>query len=234
MMVKMAEESSDRHLALALFHETVSRLAFLLLPLGVGLSVLASPFIVTLFTTKLAAGIPIFSVWALTVIPAAIAVDAMLRVYAQTRFLLVMNLVRLGLVAALIGWFLGAFGLVGAVLITLIATVAAKGLAIVRIASLLQVSVRDVLPWAALGRITLRALAAGVPAWAVTQAVGSIPALALVAGASVYGTTYLVLSYARGVAEPAAIRVPILQRLRSLARRREPRAVTGLAPLGGK
>jgi O-antigen/teichoic acid export membrane protein len=234
MMVKMAEESSDRHLALALFHETVSRLAFLLLPLGVGLSVLASPFIVTLFTTKLAAGIPIFSVWALTVIPAAIAVDAMLRVYAQTRFLLVMNLVRLGLVAALIGWFLGAFGLVGAVLITLIATVAAKGLAIVRIASLLQVSVRDVLPWAALGRITLRALVAGVPAWAVAQAVGSIPPLALVAGAAVYGTTYLVLSYARGVAEPAAIRLPILQRLRSLARRREPRAVTGLAPLGGK
>ena len=235
MMVKMAEDSSDRHAALSLFHETVSRLAFLLLPLAVGLSVLASPFIVTLFTSKFAASIPIFSVWALTVIPAAIAVDAMLRVYAQTRFLLVMNLVRLGLVAALIGWFLGALGLVGAVLITLIATVAAKGLAIVRIASLLQVSVRDVLPWRALGRMTLRALAAGVPAWAVAQAAAAVPPLAFGAGALAYGATYLVLSYAPGVAEPAAIRVPVLQRLRSLAHRREPRgAVTGLTPLGGK
>ena len=125
----MAEDSSDRHMSLSLFHETVSRLAFLLLPLGIGLSVLASPFIVTLFTAKLQAGVPIFRIWALTVIPAALAVDAMLRVYAQTRFLLVMNLVRLGVVVALIGWFLGVFGLVGAVLITLIATVAAKGLA---------------------------------------------------------------------------------------------------------
>src|SRR5262245_42600505 len=98
MMVKMAEDTADRHHALWLFHEPVSRLAFLLLPLGIGLSVLSRPFIITLFTTKLQAAVPIFSVWALTVIPAAIAVDAMLRVYARTTFLLVMNLVRLGLV----------------------------------------------------------------------------------------------------------------------------------------
>ena len=212
MMVKMAEGTADRHLALSLFHETVSRLAFLLFPLGVGLSVLSAPFIVTLFTTKFEAGIPIFSVWALTVIPAAIAVDAMLRVYAQTRFLLVMNLARLGLVVALIGWFLGAFGLVGAVLITLLATVTAKALAVVRIASLLEVNVASVLPWRALGRMTARALAAAIPAWVTAEVLGYQPALALVTGASVYALTYLALSYAPAIAEPAAIRVPILER----------------------
>ena len=136
---------------------------------------LAAPFIVTLFTTKFEAGVPIFTVWALTIIPAAIAVDAMLRVYAQTRFLLVMNLVRLGMVAAFIGWFLGAFGLVGAVLITLLATVVAKALAVVRIASLLQVDVAGVLPWRALGRMTVRAVAAAVPAW-ITAARARSPA----------------------------------------------------------
>jgi O-antigen/teichoic acid export membrane protein len=216
MMVKMAEDPSDRRLALSLFHETVSRLAFLLLPLGIGLSVLAAPFIVTLFTTKLQAGIPIFAVWALTVIPAAVAVDAMLRVYAQTRFLLVMNLVRLGLVVGLIGWFLGAFGLVGAVLITVLATVAAKALAVVRIASLLHVGVGRVLPWRALGRMTVRALVAAVPAWAVAAAAVHVPPLAFAAGAAVYAATYLGLSYAPGIAEPAAIRVPVIDRLRRL------------------
>jgi O-antigen/teichoic acid export membrane protein len=216
MMVKMAEDSTNRLLALSLFHETVSRLAFLLLPLGIGLSVLAAPFIVTLYTTKFEAGVPIFAVWALTVIPAAIAVDAMLRVYAQTRFLLVINLVRLGLVAAFIGWFLGAFGLVGAVLITLLATVAAKALAIVRIASLLHVAVARVLPWRALGRMTLRAMVAALPAWAAATALGHVPALAFTAGASVYAATYLALSYAPGIAEPAAIRVPVVERLRRL------------------
>ena len=216
MMVKMAEDSSDRHLALSLFHETVSRLAFLLMPLGVGLSVLAAPFIITLFTTKLQDGIPIFTVWALTVIPAIFAVDAILRVYAQTRFLLVMNLVRLGFVMALIGWFIGAFGLVGAVLVTLLATVVAKALAVIRIARLLQVSVADVLPWRAVGRITLRAVASAPLAWAVAQTLASHPAVALGLGATTYAVTYAVLCYAPGVAEPAAIRVPVVARLRRL------------------
>src|SRR5690606_30033049 len=50
MMVRMAESAADRGEALALFHDTVSRLAFLLAPIGVGLVILAQPFIITLFT----------------------------------------------------------------------------------------------------------------------------------------------------------------------------------------
>jgi O-antigen/teichoic acid export membrane protein len=214
MMVKMAEHPADRHAALALFHETVARLAFLLVPLGIGLSVLSGPFILTLFTSKLQLGVPIFAVWALTVIPAAIAVDAMLRVYAQTRFLLIMNVARLGIVIALIGWFLSALGLIGAVLITLLATVAAKGIALVRIASLLQVPVHQVVPWRALGRMTARALLAGVPAWAVAAALVHVPVWAFATGVAVYAATYFTLSYAPGIAEPAAIRVPVVERLR--------------------
>ena len=54
-------------------------------------------------------------------------VDAVLRVYAQTRFLLAMNLLRLAIVAALIGWsFMTLFGLRGAVLVTLLATAVVK------------------------------------------------------------------------------------------------------------
>jgi len=120
------------------------------------------------------------------------------------------------LVAAFIGWFLGAFGLVGAVVITLLATVAAKALAVVRIASLLQVAVASVLPWRALGRMTLRAIVAALPAWAVATALGHVPALAFTAGAATYGVTYLILSYAPGIAEPAAIRVPVVERIRQL------------------
>ena len=230
MMVKMAEDPGDRHLALSLFHETVARLAFLLVPLGIGLSVLSGPFIVAVFTSKLQPGIPIFAIWALTVIPAAIAVDAMLRVYAQTRFLLVMNVVRLGLVMALIGWFLSAFGLIGAVVITLLATVAAKGIALVRIASLLQVRVHQVLPWRALGRMTARALIAGVPAWAVAAALAPAPVWAFGTGVAAYATTYFTLSYAPGIAEPEAIRVPVVERLRRLPFA----SLTRLAPLGEK
>lgn len=211
MMVKMAEDSGDRHAALGLFHDTVSRLTFLMMPLSLALVALASPFIITLYTTKFAASVPIFMIWALTIIPAVFAVDAMLRVYAQTRFLLVTNLVRLACVAALIGWFIGGFGPAGAVLVTLVAAFAGKGLGVIRIARLLQVPVRDVLPWEALTRITARAAAAAVPAWLVARLLESMPPVALIAGGAVYTITYLVLCYAPGIAEPAAIRLPIVE-----------------------
>jgi hypothetical protein len=156
-------------------------------------------------------------IWALTIIPAVFAVDAMLRVYAQTRFLLITNLVRLAFVAALIGWFLGGFGPVGAVLVTLVAAFVGKGLGVIRIARLLQVPVRDVLPWAALARITARAAAAAVPAWLVARLLESMPPVALVTGGAIYTITYLVLCYAPGIAEPAAIRLPVVERLRRLS-----------------
>ena len=233
MMVKMAEDSADRHLALSLFHETVGRLAFLLMPVGIGLSVLAQPFIVALFTDTFQAGVPIFSVWALTVLPAIIAVDAVLRAYAETRWLLAMNLVRLGFVMSLIGWFLGAFGLVGAVLVTLLGTVVAKAFALVRVSALLQVSLAEVLPWAALVRLALRAVVAAVPAWATAAAFASVPALAFASGAGVYGLTYLALCYAPGIAEPAAIRLPVSSRGADLVRSARASLVK-LAPQGGK
>jgi O-antigen/teichoic acid export membrane protein len=232
-MVKMAEDSSNPRLALSLFHETVSRLAFLLMPVGIGLAVLAQPFILTLYTSTFAASVPIFSVWALTVLPAIIAVDAVLRAYAQTRWLLAMNLVRLGFVAALIGWFLGVFGLVGAVLVTLIATVVAKGLAVIRIAKLMEVSVAAVLPWWTLARLALRAVIAAFPAWAVATALGEVPLIAFGAGAAVYALTYLVLCYAPAIAEPAAIRVPVVRRRADLMRSARA-SLTRLAPLGEK
>jgi len=219
MMVKMAEHSTDRHEALGLFHDTVARLAFLIAPVAIGLAVLAQPFIITLYTDVYAASVPIFTIWALTLLPAIFAVDAFLRVYAQTRFLLVMNVVRLGFVIALIGWFLDTFGLPGAVLVTLTATVAAKSLALVRIARLLQVRIAEVLPWGAVARIGARAVAAAVPAWMLSRALAGTPWLAFVTGGAAYGITYLVLCYAPGVAEPAAIRLPIMDRLRREAGR---------------
>lgn len=229
MMVKMAEHATDREEALGLFHETVSRLAFLLAPLAVALVVLAQPFIVTLYTDAYAASVPIFMIWSLTMVPAIFAVDAMLRAYAQTRFLLVMNLVRLAFVAGLIGWFLGTFGLVGAVLVTLGSSVLAKALAVVRIARLLEVPVRAVLPWRTLARIGARAIAAGVPAGWIAYVLDGTPWLALVAGGAVYGLAYAVLCYAPGIAEPAAIRLPIVERARHI-----PLVAKFLAPRAGR
>ena len=100
MMVKMAEDGVHEHneTALELWHHTMVRLALLIFPLAVALLLLSRDVIVTLFTGNYVASVPIFMAWTLTILPAVFCVDAVLRAYAQTRFLFAMNVLRLGLV----------------------------------------------------------------------------------------------------------------------------------------
>jgi len=175
-------------------------------------------------------------VWALTIVPMMFAVDAMLRAYAETRFLLLMNIVRFAVVASLIGLFIDSFGLIGAVLATLTALTASKAIGVVRIARIVGVPMTQVLPWGAMGRITARALGAAIPAWLLAETFGDTPWLAFVTGSAAYGAAYAVLSYAPGVAEPTAIRLPIVEKIRSMRRRADAvaSAPASLATTGGK
>jgi O-antigen/teichoic acid export membrane protein len=197
MMVQMAEHAraGDRRAAVSLWHSSVCKLAFLLVPLAVFLLVAARQVIVTLFTVRYLASVPIFTIWTLTILPSAFAVDGALRVYAQTRFLLLMNLLRFGLVVGLIGWFLSAFGLTGAVLITLTATSLVKALGVVRMARVLEASLAEILPWRELAGITLRAIAAAVPAFWITRMLALPPVAVLACAGAAFAGTYLALSY---------------------------------------
>jgi len=194
LMVRMADAGRGRA-ALALWHDTIRRLAFLLFPLAVFLLISARHLIVGLFTATYAASVPIFMIWVLTMLPAVMAVDAVLRVYAQTRVMLVMNLVRFVCVAGLIGWFLGIFGLSGAVLVTLLAMTVSKSLGVVYIARLLDVGLREALPWGRLALITVLAGVSAAPVLWLQWSVSWHPLVTFVAGAAAYGTAYALLSY---------------------------------------
>jgi O-antigen/teichoic acid export membrane protein len=204
MMVQMAEHARTGQLraAMALWHDTVSRLAIVLFPLAVFLLVAARPVIIALFTTRYLASVPIFMVWALMILPAVFAVDGVLRVYAQTRFLLFMNVLRFALVVALIGPFLSAFGLNGAVLVTLLATSLVKGIAVVKIARLLQAPIRRALPWARLAAIALSAGVAAVPAPWVIRTVALPPFVLLACAGAGYIAAYAALLYGSGSLSP--------------------------------
>src|SRR5262249_51561230 len=88
--------------------------------------------IVILFTKTYLAAVPILRIWCLMVVPSAFAVDGVLRAHARTRFLLVMNVVRLVVIVGLVGWLISGFGIVGAVLGTLVGTVVVKMMAMVQ------------------------------------------------------------------------------------------------------
>ena len=175
LMVRMADAPRGPA-ALALWHDTVCRLAFLIFPLAALLVVSARSLIIGLFTTAYADSVPIFVVWVLTMLPAVMAVDAVLRVYAQTRFLLIMNLVRFACVASLIGAFLTSFGLTGAVLVDADRPDGDQDTRRHARSVAPRLGLRDALPWRRLGGIAAIALLSTVPVrWLQVTSVAGLP-----------------------------------------------------------
>jgi O-antigen/teichoic acid export membrane protein len=210
MMVQMANNAStgNNRAALTLWHDTVYKLAALMFPMTVFLIVVARPIITALFTTKYLGSVPIFAVFSLTIPFAAFAVDAVLRAYAQTRFLLVMNIVRFTVVVLLIVPLLWGFGLIGAVMVTILATAVFKVLGAIRITRLIGAGVADALPWGRLTAVTLRSFVAAVPAAWIVHSMTLRPIVVVLIAAAAYGAVYAALSYASLRAEDPGGDVP--------------------------
>lgn len=195
MMVRMAEEVREGRSpgVLALWHDTTRKLAVVFFPL-VGLLLLnAREIIAILFTEAYRASIPIFAISSTGVLLASFMTDAVLRVYAQTHVLFLINVVRLVLVAAFINWFLSAFGLWGAVLVTLLATAVGKGWALARMKSLMHTRLSRILPWRRLAAILTISAVAGLPPLLI-KTTFQMPTLALASTTSLlYAASYLAL-----------------------------------------
>jgi len=205
MMVRMAEELRDGHreTALLVWRDTTRRLALVFAPLVALLLVTAQPIITFLFTERYAASVPVFMVSSLAVLLAMFQVDGVLRVYAQTRLLFALNVLRLALVLSLISWSLSTWHLVGAIGVTVSAVAVMKTLAIVRLRTVMGVSLAQVLPWRSLG-IILGVAAAAAAAALVVRLVGDAPPLAeLCAMGVVYAIAYSTGLALFGVLSPA-------------------------------
>jgi O-antigen/teichoic acid export membrane protein len=199
MMVRMTEHlSADRAgAAVAVWHDSTRKLALLFAPMVGLLVVAAHPFIVLLFTERYAASVPVFVVSSLGLLLPVIAVDAVLRVRAETRALFGLNLVRLAVTVTLIVPSVAWFGLMGAALATVAAAAVAKGLGLVWIGRSMRLPVSRLLPWRGLGRI---GAAAAVAAAAAALARGEIetPVVSLAVATAVYGAAYLAALWALG------------------------------------
>lgn len=198
MMVRMQELRVSGNLAdvVTLWRDTAVKMALVFAPFVAALLVVANPLITVLYTRKYAASVPVFMVSTCTILMAAVLTDSVLRVYAQTRYLVALNLVRLGVVAGTIISFMAWFGIVGAVVATVLATFVFKSLALVRIKYLLGTSMSRILPWGALGRTLLIAGGAGLPALVVKLFAlesGLAPIIALMVAGLCYTTTYATL-----------------------------------------
>src|SRR5206468_6900138 len=94
MMVRMTHTIHEGrgHAVVALWHDTTRKLALIFFPFVGLLLVNARELIVLLFTENYLASTPIFMVSSLYILLTVFQIDGVLRVYAQTRFLFVINL----------------------------------------------------------------------------------------------------------------------------------------------
>jgi O-antigen/teichoic acid export membrane protein len=195
MMVQMQESLAAGRLraVLEIWHETTGKLALVFFPLAALMVVGAREIIVLLFTAKYVASIPIFMAWSMTILFATLQVDGVLRVFAQTRLLLWLNLMRLAIIGGLIQLALSKFSLIGPVIVILLGTVAFKAGALVRMKRLLGTSAGELLPWRNLAGLLGASVGAGAVAFGVKSQL-SLPALPLLlAGCAAYVAVYALL-----------------------------------------
>lgn len=197
MMVQMREQiqAQDTGAVLATWRDTTVKMGLIFIPLVGGLVTLARPLIITLFTARYAASVPLFAVGVTAVLLATVMTDSVLRVYAETRYLIFANVVRLAFVAASVSWFLGRYGLIGAVIVTVLAGALFKALGLVRIKFLFRCPLSLLLPWGALLRTLALTAIAAAPA-AALQIAFPLPALpALLAGGALYAVACFAVFY---------------------------------------
>ena len=195
MMVKMQESLAEgrRRAVVGIWRDTTWKLAVLFFPLVAFLLISAREVIVSLFTARYAASVPIFMVWSAMILFSILQVDGVLRVFAQTRLILALNLMRLAIIAALIQWSLVHLHLIGAALVTVAATLAFKVAAMVRIKTLMQVSTAELLPWRRLAILMCAAIGAAALALLVKMQMHGSMLQGLAASGLVFTMAYAAL-----------------------------------------
>jgi hypothetical protein len=159
----------------------------------------AYPLITMMYTQAYAASVPIFMIWSLSILAAPFLTDSALRVFAQTRFLLLINIVRFVLTAICISWFISTFYLVGAVMVTMIGLLIAKLMAFVRLKQLFGVSFSRFLPWTNLGGVFVAAALAALPSALLQSQLQLAPLFFLPVSGLVFMAVYAGLVWSCGL-----------------------------------
>jgi O-antigen/teichoic acid export membrane protein len=177
--------------ARAAWHDAVLRLAELFLPLAALLWAVGSALLPALFTRKYQASVPIFAMMTLEVPVAVLALDAVMRAAAETRFLLWINATRVVLTLALVVAGIATLGLPGAAAGAVASELVGRLLMLGRARRFLRAGLRDLLPWRALAGIAARAAVPVLPALLLVRRLGDQPRAAAGAGMVAYALGWL-------------------------------------------
>lgn|GEM_PF-174378 len=204
MIVRLAEllRIDEGDAILQLFRDLTKHLAIIFFPLFVFFQLVAQKLIILLFTARYQSAVPLFRT-ALWMIPlSCLMTDGMLRVYAETRFILKANLLKLVLSVVLVLILLPWLGLVGGVLTPVVILLVTKGVMLWKMGRMLGASLSRLVPWRVLFGLSGTALLSGVPVWVLIRTVHGPPIEILILSGLLYGPIYLVLLFNSSALEP--------------------------------
>ncbi len=223
MMVTMQERLAEGRLRAVrdIWIHTTEKLSLLFFPLSIFAVVSARQIVTLLYTQKYLASVPIFAVWSTLIMLSALQVDGVMRVFAQTRFLLALNIMRFLIIAGLIRWSLAVFHLTGPVIVVLLSMIAFKLAALLRMRKLLEIGIGELMPWRNLTAILGASGCAGAGAMAVESQMHAPKAVILFAMGAAFTAIYAALVWGfslMGHEEKAALAGWARQRTDALAR----------------
>ena len=203
-LVRLTELRRDglREKSVELIRSTVAKLCFVLLPLYVWLLLNAREFIELLYTGRFESSVPIFRVFLATIPLTALGLDYVPRAFADTGFILRVNVCRLALTLVLL-IILSPMGLLGAALATVGAMAGTKLLILLRVRTLLAVPLGQLLPTRRLINIAVAAGLSGLASWLAQNAAASGPLGGLFISVAAFGACYTSVAWIGGLIELA-------------------------------
>jgi O-antigen/teichoic acid export membrane protein len=214
-----ADRRGERGAGLELFHEAVSQLAVLLLPIAALLFAVAPDVVRFLFTERYLAAAPLMRLSLVALVLAALPLDGVLRAHAQRRFMVLSSGAKLLLTvpAVLLGLrFAGTAGALGSWLAVEWAVRLAQ---LVRAGRLFGAGPAHLLPWKQLAVMTLAAALAGLLAAGTLSVVPGPLLMRLIAAGVAFTFVYGALVLALGAA-PAKLAAKSAMRFNAAAWRR--------------
>jgi O-antigen/teichoic acid export membrane protein len=179
LMVKMREyiRDGDTTKVPELWRDTTRKLFMIFAPFSTVLIISAHAIIVTLFTSQYVSSVPIFEVSSIGILGAAFMTHCVMRVYAQNRFLIVLNSIKVVVMLLCVVFLMNWIGLLGAISAVLITLVFSNTTQLWRSKIVMGCTVREILPWRALAAILGIATASALPALAA-RLITDLPAIA--------------------------------------------------------
>jgi O-antigen/teichoic acid export membrane protein len=184
-----------------LVRDAIRRLAVVLLPLYVWLMVNAHEVIVLLYTERFEPSVPLFRVFLAMIPLTVLALDYIPRAFADTGFILRVNLFRLAtnLILLAVLWPLGVLGMA---LATVGATAVSKFAILLKARALFGVTVWQLVPGRRLANIALTAGLAALAAGLARAALASGPGVGLSVSLATFSVCYGGTAWLGGLLEP--------------------------------